>query len=99
MKLVYEHAGKAPRFPYLILQAASGHYYKVLLRHRFLFVSEGTGVLDRGRGQPDIPHVGAGRRPIGDFVYATPQEARAAFERFRARPIDALAVVSAGRKP
>ena len=99
MKLIYEYPGSKSRFPYLVFQAGPGSYYKVLLRHRFLFVSLGTEVLDRGGGELDIPHIGAGRRPVGDFVYATAAEAGVVFERFRATPQDVLAMVLAGRKP
>jgi hypothetical protein len=56
-------------------------------------------LVNRGPGELDIPHVGAGRAPIGDFVYAAPEEARAVFERFRHAPEETLATVLAGRKP
>jgi hypothetical protein len=99
MELIYEYPGVEPRFPYFVVRAGLGSYYKILLRNRFLFVSIGREVLDRGGGKLDIPHVGAERRPVGDFVYATPAEARAGFDRFRAAPNDTLTVVLAGRKP
>lgn len=99
MKLLYEYPGKRPRFPYLLFQEGAENYYKVLLRDHFLFVSHGTKAIDRDREELDIPFVGAERKPIGDFVYDSPEEARAAFERFRASPADSLSLVRAGRKP
>lgn len=99
MKLHYEYPGMRPRFPYLLFQESAGSYYKVLLRERFLFVSHGSKVIERDRGELDIPFVGAERRPIGDFVYEHAEEARAAFERFRDSPVESLAVVRTGRKP
>ena len=99
MTLIYEHPGVRSHFPYLVLQEGAESYYKVLLCDRFLFVSHGARVIDRDRGELDIPHVGAKRKPIGDFVYATPAEARVAFERFHASPREALSLVLAGRKP
>jgi hypothetical protein len=99
MKLVYEYPGVGRRFPYLVLEEGAGSYYKVLLRNRFLFVSHGTKLIEREHGELDIPFVAAGRTPIGDFVYDSPDDARAAFERFRASPRETLALVLAGHKP
>jgi hypothetical protein len=99
VKVIFGYPGVPPRFPYLVLDAGQGCYYKVLLRGRFVFVSRGTTLVNRGPGELDIPHVGAGRAPIGDFVYAAPEEARAVFERFRHAPEETLATVLAGRKP
>lgn len=98
-KIIYEHEAVKPRYPYLVIQVGERSYYKVLRRDRFLFVSHGSGVLDRGQGELDVPAVGVGRKPIGDFVYGTSDEARAAFARFRTGPADALRAVLAGRKP
>ena len=86
MQVIYDYPGGGTRFPYLVLHAGDGTYYKVRLQGRFLFVSQGTGVVERARGEIDIPYVGAGRKPIGDFVYASPAEAQAALERFRTAP-------------
>jgi hypothetical protein len=97
--VIYEHEAVNPRFPYLVIQASERSYYKVLRRDRFLFVSHGSGVLDRGQGELDVPYVGAGRKPIGDFVYGSADEARAAFARFRTETAAALRAVLAGRKP
>lgn len=101
MKLVYEYPGVGRRFPYLMFEEGDGtaRYYKVLLRNRFLFVSRGAQLIEREQGELDIPFVAAGRKPIGDFVYDSPDDARAAFERFRASPREALARVRAGHKP
>ena len=99
MKLLYEHPGSSPDFPYLLLQNGAGNYYKVLLRNRFLFVSHGATVIERDQGELDIPFVGAGRTPIGDFVYDNLLEASAAFEIFRTSPGGALSLVLAGQKP
>ena len=99
MELVYDYPGQRPRFPYLVIQDGAASFYKVLLRNRFLYVSHGEKVIDRGGGELDIPFVGAARKPIGDFVYESPAAARAAYERFRAAPREALAIVQAGRKP
>jgi hypothetical protein len=99
MKLIYEYPGASPRFPYLVFHEEGGSYYKVRIQGRFLYVSRGATVIDRGGGEVDIPHVGAQRRPIGDFVYDTPAQAEEAFARFRAAPREALALVLAGHKP
>jgi hypothetical protein len=99
MKLVYEYPGVGRRFPYLVLEEGAESYYKVLLRNRFLFVSHGTKLIEREQGEIDIPFVAAGRTPIGDFVYDSLDDARAAFERFRASPREMLALVLAGHKP
>lgn len=99
MKLMYEYPGVPPRFPYLVFHEGGESYYKVRVQGRFLYVSQGAAVIDRGKGELDIPHVGAQRRPIGDFVYDTPAQAKAAFARFRGAPREALALVLAGRKP
>lgn len=98
MDLVFEYAGTARRFPYLLYQEGAERYYKVMLRNRFLYVSHGTRLIDRA-GELDIPHVGADRKPIGDFVFDSPAAARAAFERFRAAPEEAMVLVLAGIKP
>lgn len=99
MDVLYEFPGDGTRFPYLVLQAGDGTYYKVRRQGRFLFVSQGTAVVERAPGELDIPYVGAGRKPIGDFVYDSPGEAHAALGRFRAAPGNALATVLAGHKP
>lgn len=99
MKLAYEYPGIGRRLPFLVLEEGTDSYYKVLLRNRFLFVSHGTRLMEREQGELDIPFVAAGRTPIGDFVYSSPDEARAAFERFRASPRETLALVLAGHKP
>ena len=99
MKLVYEYPGVGRRFPYLVFEEGAERYYKVLLRNRFLFVSHGAKLIEREHGELDIPFVAAGRTPIGDFVYDSPDDARAAFERIRASPRETLALVLAGHKP
>jgi hypothetical protein len=99
MKLMYEYPGVPPRIPYLVFHDGNESYYKVRIQGRFLYVSRGATVIDRGKGEVDIPHVGATRTPIGDFVYDTPAQAEAAFARFRAAPREALALVLAGHKP
>jgi hypothetical protein len=99
MKLVYEYPGVGRHFPYLVFEEGAESFYKVLLRNRFLFVSHGTKLMEREQGELDIPFVASGRTPIGDFVYDSPDEARAAFERFRAAPRETLALVQAGHKP
>jgi hypothetical protein len=98
-RLIYEHEAIKPRYPYLVIQAGEHSYYKVLLRDRFLFVSHGSGVLDRGQGEWDVPFVGVGRTPVGDFVYGSSDEAKSVFARFRSAPADALWTILVGRKP
>lgn len=98
-EVIYEYAGAKPRFPYLLLRAGADCYYKVLVRGSFLFLTRGRKVIDRGQGELDIPHAGAEWKPVGDFLYASPAEAQAAFARFRASPSEMLARVRAGRKP
>lgn len=99
MRVMYAYPGGGSRFPYLILQDAAGPYYKVRIQGRFLFVSQGTGLVERQPGEVDIPHVGASRTPVGDFVYASATEAQAALVRVRSAPGPALAMVLAGQKP
>lgn len=99
IQVIYEYPGAKPRFPYLLLQAGPASYYKVLLRGSFLFIGHGRKLVDRGQGELDIPHAGAQWRPIGDFIYAHPSEAQAAFARFRASPAEMLKRVLTGRKP
>jgi hypothetical protein len=99
MKVIYEYPGGGTRYPYLVLQEGDGNYFKVRLQDRYLFVSQGTGVVERNQGEIDIPYVGAGRTPIGDFVYASPIEAQMALERFRTAPSERLAMILAGQKP
>jgi hypothetical protein len=99
IQVIYEYPGAKPRFPYLLLQAGPASFYKVLLRGSFLFIGHGRKLIDRGQGELDIPHAGAQWRPIGDFVYAHPSEAQAAFARFRASPGEMLTRVLTGRKP
>lgn len=99
MKVIYDFPGGGTRFPYLVLHADDGTYYKVRCQGRFLFVSQGTGVVARARGEIDIPYVGVARKPIGDFVYTSPAEAQAALARFRTAPSATVARVLAGRKP
>lgn len=99
MQVVYEHPGTETQFPYLLIQDDAGTFYKVLLRNRFLFVSTGSGTIDRDHGELDIPFVGAERRPVGDFVYDNAAMARSAFERFRDSPGEMVNVALAGRKP
>lgn len=97
--LVYEYVEPGTGFPYLLFRATPETYYKVLLRHHFLFVSDGIGVIDRGQGMLDIPFVGADRHPVGDFTYRNSTEAKEAYERFRAAPHDTLSMILTGRKP
>lgn len=99
MRVMYAYPGGGSRFPYLILQDADGPYYKVRIQNRFLFVSQGTDLIERQPGEVDIPHVGANRTPVGDFVYASATEALAALARVRSAPGPALAMVLAGQKP
>ena len=99
LELVYAYPGIPPRFPYLLMREGTTRWYKVLLRNRYLFISTGDGVLDRGDGELDIPHVGAHRQPAGDFVYDSPALAQAAFDRFRQFPRVTLTEVQSGRKP
>ena len=99
MKIIYERTPLEPGIPRLVIQDGDRAFYKITLRDRVLVVNHGTGVLDRGGGELDVPFVGAGRRPIGDFVYDSRDEARAAFARFRTDPTTALRLVLAGRKP
>ena len=99
MQVIYAYPGGGARFPYLVLEDADGTYYKVRLQGRFLFVSHGTGVVERQPGEVDLSDVDAGRRPIGDFVYASQAEAQAALERVRSAPSHAVAMVLAGHKP
>lgn len=98
-EVIYEYAAEKPRYPYLLLRSSADYYYKVLVRGSFLFITRGSKVIDRGRGELDIPHAGAEWKPVGDFLYASPSEAQAAFARFRASPSEMLARVRAGRKP
>jgi hypothetical protein len=99
LMLMYEYPGVPPRFPYLVFHEGAESYYKVRIQGRFLSVSHGATVIDRGKGEVGIPHVGAQRRPVGDFVYDTPAQVEAAFARFRAAPREAVAQVLAGHKP
>jgi hypothetical protein len=99
MKVIYDYPGGGTRFPYLVLQAGDGTYYKARRQGRFLFVSQGTGVVERERGEIDIPYIGAARKPIGDFVYASSAEAQTALDRFRTAPSATVAMVLAGQKP
>jgi hypothetical protein len=99
MKLVYEYPGVGRRFPYLLFEEGTGSFYKVLLRNRFLYVSHGARLMEREHGELDIPFVASKRMPIGDFVYDSPDESRAAFERVRASPRETLALVLTGHKP
>jgi len=96
---VYAYPGLPPRLPYMLFREAGAAYFKVLLRDRFLFISTGTKLIDRGAGELDIPHVGANRQPASDFVYDRPIQAQNAFERFQLDPRGTISRVRTGRKP